>query len=196
LEVLGLDFFSTLSQIKSSFMPPGSTKQAEHVHTNDFSSALLARMLPLKEGDGGTPSSVLLGYDSPRKTSEPIGSLDSLAEYQLATPGFSNVRPQDWEEWQKATRCPARPKKRKADQANIIRISEDGLVQLVEDTMMRILRDFVALWPATGSIEEAQALRDEVDANISKVRIELTQLVNTMMERMQAEAERRAEAML
>jgi hypothetical protein len=196
LEVLGLDFFSTLSQIKSSFMPPGSTKQAEHVHTNDFSSALLARMLPLKEGDGGTPSSVLLGYDSPRKTSEPIGSLGSLAEYQLATPGFRNVRPQDWEEWQKATRCPARPKKRKADQANIIRISEDGLVQLVEDTMTRILRDFVALWPATGSIEEAQALRDEVDANISKVRIELTQLVNTMMERMQAEAERRAEAML
>jgi hypothetical protein len=35
-----------------------------------------------------------------------------------------------------------------------------------------------------------------VEANISKVRIELTQLVNTMMERMQAEAERRAEAML
>jgi sensor domain CHASE-containing protein len=41
-----------------------------------------------------------------------------------------------------------------------------------------------------------QVLRDEVDVNISKVRIELTQLVNTMMERMQAEAERRAETML
>jgi hypothetical protein len=62
--------------------------------------------------------------------------------------------------------------------------------------MTRILRDFVALKPATSSIEEAQALRDEEEANISKVGIELTQLVNTMMERMQAEAERRAEAML
>jgi hypothetical protein len=61
-------------------------------------------------------------------------------------------QPQDWEEWQKATRCPASPKKRKADQANIIRISEDGLVQLVEDTMTRILRDFVALKPTISSI--------------------------------------------
>jgi hypothetical protein len=51
-------------QIKSSFIPPGSTKRVEHVHTNDVSSALLARMLPLNEGDGGTPSSVLLGFDS------------------------------------------------------------------------------------------------------------------------------------
>jgi hypothetical protein len=166
------------------------------VHTNDVSSALLAGMLPPSEGDGGTPSSVLPEFDSPGKTSEPIGSLGSLANYQLATPSFRNVRPQDWEEWQKATRCPASPKKRKADQANIIRISENGLVQLVENSMTRILRDFVALKPATSSIGEAQALRGEVEANVSKVKIELTQLVNTTMERMQAEADRRAEAML
>jgi hypothetical protein len=117
------------------------------VHTNDVSSALLAGMLPPSEGDGGTPSSMSQGVDSPEKTSEPIGSLGSLANYQLATPSFRNVRPQDWEEWQRATRCPASPKKRKVDQANIVRISEDGLVQLVEDTMTRILRDFVALTP-------------------------------------------------
>jgi hypothetical protein len=190
------DFFSTLSQIRSSFIPAGSAKRAEHVHTNDASSALLAGMLPPSEGDGGTPSSVLPGFDSPRKTSEPIGSLRSLANHQLATPSITNVRPQDWEEWQKATRCPASPKRRKADQANIVRISEDGLVQLVENTMTRILRDFVALKPTISSIGEAQALRGEVEANISIVRIELTQLVNTTMERMQAEAERRAESML
>jgi hypothetical protein len=153
-------------------------------------------MLPLNEGDGGTPSSVLLGFDSPGKTSEPIGSLGSPADYQLATSSFRDVRPQDWEEWQKATRCPASSKKRKVDQTNIIRISGDGLVQLVENTMTRILRDFVALKPATGSVEEAQALQDGVEANIFKVRIESTQLVNTMMERMQVEAERRAETRL
>jgi hypothetical protein len=45
-------------------------------------------------------------------------------------------------------------------------------------------------------IGEAQALRGEVEANISKVKIELTQLINTTIERMQVEAERRAEAML
>jgi hypothetical protein len=153
-------------------------------------------MLPLNEGDGGTPSSVLLGFDSSGKTSEPIGSLGSPADYQLATSSFRNVRPQDWEEWQKATRYPASSKKRKVDQTNNIRISGDGLVQLVENTMTRILRDFAALKPATGSVEEAQALQDGVEANIFKVRIEPTEVVNTMMERMQVEAERRAETRL
>jgi hypothetical protein len=166
------------------------------VHTSDVSSVLLAGMLFLSEGDGGTPSSVLLGFDSPGKTSEPIGSLGSLANYQLTTPSFRNVRSQDWEEWQKATRCPASPKKGKADQADIIRISEDGSVQLVENTMTRILRDFDALTPAANSGEDVRALRGEVKANITKVRIELTQLVDTIMERMQAEADRRADAML
>jgi hypothetical protein len=50
--------------------------------------------------------------------------------------------------------------------------------------------------PGAGAGEDAQGLRVEVEANITKVRIELTQLVNTMMETMQAEAERRAETML
>jgi hypothetical protein len=187
---------STLSQIKSSFTPLESANRAERVHATDVSSALLAGMLSLSEGDGGTPSSVFHGVHSPEKTSEPIGSLGSLAKYQLATPSFRNVRPQDWEEWQKATRCPASPKKRKADQSNIVRISEDGLVQLVENTMTRILRDFVALTPAPSSGKDVQARRDEMDANVSNVRIELTQLVSTMIERVQAEAERRADAML
>jgi hypothetical protein len=41
-----------------------------------------------------------------------------------------------------------------------------------------------------------QVLRDEMDANVSKMRIELTQPVNTTIERVQVEAERRADAML
>jgi hypothetical protein len=60
----------------------------------------------------------------------------------------------------------------------------------------RILRDFDALTPDANSGEDVRSLRGEVEANITKVRIELTQLVNTVMERMQAEAERRADAML
>jgi hypothetical protein len=62
--------------------------------------------------------------------------------------------------------------------------------------MTRILRDFVALTPAPSSGKDVQVLRDEMDATVSKVRIELTQLVNTTIERVQAEAERRADAML
>ena len=45
-------------------------------------------MQPPSEGDGGTPSSVLPDLVSPERASEPIGSLGSLAEYQLATPSF------------------------------------------------------------------------------------------------------------
>jgi hypothetical protein len=187
---------TTLSPIKSSFIPLESADRAEHVHANNVSSALLAGMSSTSEGDGGTPSSVLPGIGSPGKTSEPIGSLGSLTNYQLATPSFRGARPQEWEEWQKATRCPASPKKRKIERAEIISISEDGLVQLVEDTMTRILRGFVPPTPAAGAGEDLQRLRVEVEANTTKVRIELTQLVNTMMERMQAEAERRAETML
>jgi hypothetical protein len=166
------------------------------VHTSDVSSASLAGVLSLSEGDGGTPQSVFPEIESPEKTSEPIGSLGSLENYQLATPSFRNVRPQDWKEWQKATRCPASPKKRKADQANIIRISEDGLVRLMGSTTTKIPRDFVALAPALSSGKDVQGLRDGVEGNISQVRIELTQLVNTMMAIMQAEVERRAEVML
>lgn len=91
---------------------------------------------------------------------------------------------------------PSKPNKRKVERAEIISISEDGLVQLVEDTMTRILQGFVAPTPGAGAGEDVQRLRVEVEANTTKVRIELTQLVNTMMERMQAEAERRAETML
>jgi hypothetical protein len=178
------DFFTTLSPIKSSFTPLENADRAEHVHINNVSSALLAGMSSTSEGDGGTPSSVLLKIGSPGKTSEPIGSLGSLAEYQLATPSFRGVRPQEWEEWQKATRYLASLKKRKVERAEITSISEDGLVHLVEDTITRILRGFVAPTPAAGTGEDVQHLRIEVEAKITKVRIELTQLVNTMIERL------------
>ena len=121
---------TTLSPVKSSFIPLESANRAKHVHTNYVSSALLAGMSSTSEGDGGTPSSVLPGIGSPGKTSEPIGSLGSLADYQRATPSFRGVRPQEWEEWQKATRCPASPKKRKVEQTDIISISEDSLTNM------------------------------------------------------------------
>jgi hypothetical protein len=155
VEVIHLkNFFTTLSPIKSSSIPLESADRAEHVHTNNVFNALLAGMSSSSEGDGGTPSSVLPGIGSPGKTSEPIGSFGSLADYQLVTSSFRGVRPQEWEEWQQATRCPASPKKRKAEQADIISIPEDGLVQLVEDTMTRILRGFVAPTPVAGAGED------------------------------------------
>jgi hypothetical protein len=120
----------------------------------------------------------------------------SLAEYQLSTPSFRRIRPQDWEEWQNATRCPASPKKRKVDQETNIRIHENALVKLLEDTMARMLRTSAAPMPVAASVDHAEAMRSEVRDNIKEMKAEVMQLVNTMMETMQAEADRRADAML
>lgn len=152
------------------------------MHTNNTPSASLAEMLSLSEGDGGTPSSV--------------GSLGNLAEYQLATPSSRNIRPQDWEEWQKAMRCPASPKKRKVDQEDDMRIHENVFVQMLEDMMKRVLGASAAPVPAAVSLDHAQAIRSEMRDNVRKVKIELMQLVNTVMEKLQAEATSRVDAML
>jgi hypothetical protein len=61
--------------------------------------------------------------------------------------------------------------------------------------MARILRGFVAPMPTTGSREGVQALRTEMNDNINKLQIGLMQLVNTAMATVQAEADRRADAM-
>ena len=62
-----------------------------------------------------------------------------------------------------------KPEKAKVDPAKSISISKDGLVRLVEQTMARILRGFVAPTPTTGSREGVQALRTEMNDNINKV---------------------------
>jgi hypothetical protein len=62
--------------------------------------------------------------------------------------------------------------------------------------MARMLQASAALMPAAASFYQAQAIRSEMEDNISEVKIELMQLVNTMMEKMQAEVDRRADAML
>ena len=135
------------------------------MHTNNVSSALLADMSSSSEGDGGTPSSVLQGSNSAEKTSEPIGS---LAQYQLSTPSFRRIRPQDWEEWQKTTRCSASPKKRKVDQETDTRTHENALVKLLEDTMARMLQAFAAPMPAAASLDHTQTIQNEVRENIKE----------------------------
>lgn len=135
----------------------------------------------------------LSGTESPEKTSEPIGS---LADYQLSTPSFRRIRPQDWEEWQNVMGHPASPKKRKVDQATNLGSPQETLVKLLEETMTRMLQASAAPMPATASFDHARTIHDEVRNYMNEVKIELTQLLTTMMEQMQAEANRRADAML
>jgi hypothetical protein len=60
-----------------------------------------------------------------------------------------------------------------------MRIHEDAIVRLLEDTMARILQASAAPIPAAASFDQAQAIRSEMRDNISKVKVELMQLVNT-----------------
>jgi len=50
--------------------------------------------------------------------------------------------------------------------------------------------------PTTASLDYAQTIYSEMRENMKEMKAELTQLVSTMMEVMQAEADRRADAML
>jgi hypothetical protein len=64
-----------------------------------------------------------------------------------------------------------------------MRLHEDALVRSLEDTMARMLRASAAPVPAAASFDHAQAIRSEVRDNISEVKVELMQLVSTMMEK-------------
>ena len=64
-----------------------------------------------------------------------------------------------------------KPAKAKVDPATSISISEDGLVRLVEQTMARILRGFVAPTLTTGSEEGVQALRTGTEMGTIKCQI-------------------------
>jgi hypothetical protein len=77
-----------------------------------------------------------------------------------------------------------------------MRIHENALVKLLEDTMARMLQASAAPMPAAAPLDHAQTIRSEMRESIKEMKVELIQLVSTMMETMQAEANRRADAML
>ena len=150
-------------------------------------------MLPLSKGGGGTPSSDVPGTGAAGGGTEPIGS---LAEFQLGTPCFNSGGQRNWEEWQSTTACPASPKKRKANLNKSISIPEDALVHAIETALAKTLQGSSAPNLSTGSPEDVRSLRSEIKESISKVQTQLTQLVNAVAAKLQAEADRRAEEML
>jgi hypothetical protein len=73
-------------------------------------------------------------------------------------------------------------------------------VQVIEDAVAKALRGFAAPTAAARSLEDVQSLRVEMEDSMSKVQMQLTQLVtqlvNDAVVKTQAEADRRADAML
>lgn len=149
-------------------------------------------MSPSSKGGRNTLPSDISGSEAHGKASEPIGR---LAEYQIFTPTFRRGEPQSWEEWQIGTVCPTSPKKRKSDSDEAVRVPKETLLQVIEDAVAKAFRGSVAPTAGGGSPEDVQSFRSEMHNNISKVQTQLTQLLNNAMEKMQAEADKRADAM-
>jgi hypothetical protein len=61
---------------------------------------------------------------------------------------------------------------------------------------LKALRGFAAPTTAARSLEDVQSLRSEMEDSISRVQMQLTQLMDNAIVRMQAEADKRADAML
>jgi len=150
-------------------------------------------MLPSSKDGRETPPSDVPRSGARGEASEPIGS---LAEYQMSTPSLRRGGPQSWEEWQTGTACPTSPKKRKTHSDEAIKIPQETLLQVVEDAVVKALRGFAAPTTAARSLEDVQSLRSEMEDSISRVQMQLTQLMDNAIVRMQAEADKRADAML
>jgi hypothetical protein len=92
--------------------------------------------------------------------------------------------------------CPASPKKRETVTDSAVSIVDGTLLQAIEYAMAKALEDFGAPAAAGDSPEDLQSLRGEIERNTGKVQTKRMQLVSTAMERMQKDADRRADAML
>jgi ElaB/YqjD/DUF883 family membrane-anchored ribosome-binding protein len=74
--------------------------------------------------------------------------------------------------------------------------TEDDLIRTIESAVVKALRDFKAPSTATKSLDDVQSLRVKMEERINRVQTQLMQLVSNAMARAQAEADRRADAML
>lgn len=159
-----------------------------------ISNALLAGMSPLSKGGGGTASSEIQGSETRGDVTEPI---ISLAETQFFNPEIRPGGAPSWDKLQAHTKGQASAKKRKANAGSAIGITEDVFAQAFERAgASGRLRELTGPTPATGSLGEIQFLRGEITLEMSKMHMQLTQLVKSTMAEMQAEADRRVEATL
>lgn len=151
-------------------------------------------MSPLSKGGGGTASSEIQGSETRGEASEPI---TSPAETQFFNPEIRPGGALSWDELQAHTKEQASAKKRKANAGSAIGITEDVFAQAFERAgASGRLREVTGPTLATGSLGEVQFLRGEIRLEMSKMHMQLTQLVKSTMAEIQAEADRRVEATL
>jgi len=160
------------------------------LHPIDIPSASLAGMSPLSKGGGGTASSDVQGSASRGEAPGPIGSL-----FQFSAPIFRSGSRRD-EERQSQTKGPTCPKKRRTEVGFDASIDGGTLLYAMQDMITEALSGLTGPRAVAGCSHDVQVLRAEMEKELQKVQLNLTQLVTTTMARVQAEADRRMDAML
>jgi hypothetical protein len=160
------------------------------VHPIDIPSASLAGMSPLSKGGGGTASSDVQGSATSGEAPGPIGS-----QFQFSAPIFRTGSRRD-EERQRYTKGPTCSKKRRTDVGFDASIDGGTLLYAMQDMIVEALSGLNGSTAVAGCSHEVQVLRAEMEKGLRKVELNLTQLATTAMARMQAEADRRVDAMI
>lgn len=166
-------------------------EQADQLHPIDTPSASLAGMSPLSKGGGESASSDVQGSTTRGEVTGPIGS-----QFNFSSPVFLSGSQGD-EGRQSHAKGPTCPKKRRTDEgfdASII----DGstLLHAMQDMIAEALSGVDSAGAVAKCSHDVQVLRAEMEKKFQKVELSLTQLVTTAMASIQAEADRRADAML
>lgn len=133
------------------------------------------------------------------EAAEPIGT---AAEHHLSEIGMQDMQndTRTTVNKQTATLRPLRSssaKKRKTDDGNLaLYLSDDEFADAFGKIAEKVWQRLVSQQSSKVPEDEAQQLRDEMQSSIKEVQTHLTQLFSDVVLKMQAEAEKRAEAMM
>lgn len=156
----------------------------------DIPGVSLAGMSPLSKGGGGTASSDVQGSPDRGGTSGPIGS-----QFHFSSPVFLSGSEGDRRR-QSHARGVTYQKKRRTDVGFGASIDAGTLLHAMQDMIAEALSGLNGPRAVAECSRDVKAIRTEMEKQLQKVELSLTQLVTTAMARIQAEVDRRADAML
>jgi len=150
------------------------------LHPIDIPSASLAGMSPPSKGGGGTASSDVQGSATRGKAPGPVGS-----QFQFSAPILRSGSRRD-EERQSHAKGPTCPKKWRTEVGFDASIDGGILIYTMQDMIAEALSGLTGPRAVAGCSHNVQVLRAEMEKELQRVQLNLTQLVTTTIARMQA----------
>ena len=147
-------------------------------------------MSPLSKGGGGTASSDVQGSTTRGEATGPIGS-----QFNFSSPVFLSGTQGD-KGRQSHAKGPTCSKKRRTDVGFDASIDAGTLLHAMQDMIAEALSGLNGPRAVAECSHDVQVIRAEMEKELQKVELNLTQLVTTAIASIQAEADRRADAML